>query len=71
MKGVVSMEDNLYIVTCTDTETNEPAEYECTSLTHAKEIYGSLKNATDIINLNILQYNLVEQRYHMVDTTEL
>lgn len=64
------MDNNLFIVTGIDTEINDKVEYEESSLEHALEIYNTLKDDADITNLNILQYDLVSQEYHIIDMTE-
>jgi len=57
--------NNLYIVTGIDTDTKEKFEYEEPTLTRAMEIYNSLKDESDISNLLILEYDLIEKQYHI------
>ena len=58
--------NSLYIVTGIDTDTKEKFEYEEPTLKRAMEIYNSLKDADDISNLIVLEYDLIEKQYHMV-----
>ena len=57
--------NNLYIVTGIDTDTKEKFKYEEPTLTKAMEIYNSLKDESDISNLLILEYDLIEKQYHI------
>ncbi len=59
--------NSLYIVTGIDTDINKKFEYEEPTLQRAMEIYNSLKDESDISGLAILEYNLSEKRYHIVD----
>jgi len=61
--------NSLYIVTGIDTDTKDKFEYEEPTLQRAMEIYNSLKDADDVSNLMVLEYNLKEKQYHMIDTS--
>lgn len=61
--------NNLYIVTGIDTDTKEKFEYEEPILTRALEIYNNLKDADDISNLIVLEYDLISKQYYMIDTS--
>lgn len=59
--------NSLYVVTGIDTNIKEKFEYEEPTLERAIEIYNSLKDESDISGLVILEYNLSEKQYHMID----
>jgi len=59
--------NSLYIVTGVDTDTKDKFEYEESTLQRAMEIYNKLKDENDISGLVILEYNLSEKRYHIID----
>jgi hypothetical protein len=59
--------NSLYIVTGIDTDTKDKFEYEEFTLQKAMEIYNSLKDESDISGLVILEYNLSEKRYHIIE----
>lgn len=59
--------NSLYVVTGVDTDTKDKFEYEEPTLQRAMEIYNSLKDESDITGLVVLEYNLTEKRYHMID----
>lgn len=61
--------NSLYIVTGVDTDTKEKFEYEEPTFQRVMEIYNSLKDKSDISNLMILEYNLSEKQYHIVNTS--
>jgi len=59
--------NNLYIVTGIDTDTKEKFEYEEATLQRAMEIYNKLKDESDISGLVVLEYNLNEKGYHIIE----
>lgn len=58
--------NSLYIITGIDIDTKEKFEYEEATIQRAMEIYNSLKDADDVSNLMVLEYDLIEKQYHMV-----
>lgn len=58
--------NRLYIVTGVDTDNNEKFEYEESTIQKALEIYNQLKDADDVKELMVLEYDLIGKQYHMV-----
>ena len=61
------MTNSLFVVIGTDKELNEQIEYQYSNLSHALGTYEILQKDSDIINLNILEYDTLNKEYHMVD----
>ena len=65
------MSNSLFLVVGTDKELNEQVEYQYSNLSHALGAYDILQKDSDIINLNVLEYDTLTREYHMVDTIEM
>ena len=61
------MTNSLFVVIGTDKELNEQIEYQYSNLSHALGTYEILQKDSDIINLNILEYDTLNKEYYMVD----
>ena len=61
------MTNSLFVVIGTDKELNEQIEYQYSNLSHALGTYEILQKDSDIINLNILEYDTLNMEYYMVD----
>jgi len=61
------MANSLFVVVGTDNELNEQIEYQYSNLSHALGTYEILQKDSDIINLNVLEYDTLTKEYHMVD----
>lgn len=61
------VKNSLYIVTAIDTDTKEKQEYEFGNISHALEIYNTLKNDNTIDNLLILEYDFLTKQYHIME----
>jgi len=61
------MSNSLFLVVGTDKELNEQIEYQYSNLLHALGTYDILQRDSDIINLNVLEYDTLTKEYHMVD----
>jgi len=61
------MNNNLFIVKATDTDTNENMEYEHSCLEHARDTYNTLKRQQDIENLIVLEYDFTSKKYYLIE----